>query len=344
MRWNKTFTVVGCHAEGEVGNVVTGGVGPIPGETVFEKMQHLERYNDGFRKLVLFEPRGAAVNNTNVLVPACHPDAAMGYIIMESTEYPVMSGSNTMCVATVLLETGMIPMEEPVTRMTLEAPAGLIQVECDCRDGKVERVRFVNQPAFVYHLATTIEVPGMGSLTVDITYGGMTFVMVDAEALGFDLVPSEARQLCEVGETIKAAAAEQIETVHPENPAIPGITNTTICGPLRETATGLAARNATVVRPGRLDRSPCGTGTSARLALLHAKGLIETGQEFIHESVIGSKFVSHVVETTKVGPYDAIIPSVSGRAWITHISQHGLDPADPFPEGYTLSDAWMKAI
>lgn len=344
MKWSRTFTVVGCHAEGEVGNVVTGGMGRIPGATVFEKMQHMERHNDGFRKLVLYEPRGAAVNNTNVLVPPCHPDADMGYIIMEATEYPAMSGSNTMCVATVLLETGMIEMVEPVTRLTLEAPGGLIDVECACHDGKVERVRFVNQPAFVYYLDAQIEVPGHGAVTVDVAYGGMTFVMADAERFGFDLVPAEARAMCELGETIKAAAAHQLETIHPENPEISGITNMCFLGPVSETDGGLTAKNATVVRPGRLDRSPCGTGTSARLAIMHARGEIETGQEFIHESVIGSKFISEVMSTTRIGDYDAVVPAVAGRCWITHMSQHGLDPSDPFPQGYTLSDAWMTAI
>lgn len=344
MKWSRTFTIVGCHAEGEVGNVVTGGMGPIPGATVFEKMQHMERHRDGFRKLVLYEPRGAAVNNTNILVPACHPDADMGYIIMEATEYPAMSGSNTMCVATVLLETGVLDMVEPVTSLTLESPGGLIQVECACRDGKVERVRFVNQPAFVYYLDAEIDVPEIGSVTVDIAYGGMTFAMVDAGRFGFDLVPGEARAICELGEKIKAAAAEQLETVHPVNPEIPGITNMCFLGPVSRDGDRLTARNATVVRPGRLDRSPCGTGTSARLAIMHARGQIETGQEFVHESVIGSKFLSEVVETARVGDYEAVIPAVSGRCWITHVSQHGLDPTDPFPEGYTLSDAWMQAI
>lgn len=304
----------------------------------------MERHLDGFRKLVLFEPRGAAVNNTNVLVPACDTEACMGYVIMESTEYPVMSGSNTICVATVLLETGMVPMQEPVTILTLEAPAGLIRVECHCRDGKVERVQFINQPAFVYHHDADLDVPGLGRLTVDICYGGMTFVMLDATQLDLRIEPSEARKLCELGERIKAVAAEEFDTVHPENPQIPGITNTTFCGPLVRSEEGVFSRNATVVRPGRLDRSPCGTGTSARLAVLHSKDLLQTGEIFTHESTIGSQFVSSVVDTTKVGAYDAIIPSVSGRAWITHISQHGLDPTDPFPEGYTVSDTWSPQL
>ncbi len=344
MRWSKTFTVVGCHCEGEIGNVVTGGVPPVRGNSVFEKMQYMEREIDDFRKLVLFEPRGMPNNNTNVLVPACHPDAAMGYVIMESTEYPAMSGSNTICVSTVLLETGILPMVEPVTELTLEAGAGLIKVKCDCRDGKVERVEFINQPAFAYHLDAPLHVPGLGELVVDVAYGGMTFVMVDAAALDVALVPAEGRKLCELGERIKAAAAAKFPAAHPENPSIKGITNMTICGPLTRNGDELHSQNATVVRPGRLDRSPCGTGTSARLSILHAKGVITEGEPFVHESVIGSKFLGRIVGKTRVGDYDAVIPAVSGRAWITHISQHGLDPSDPFPAGFTLSDTWQTAI
>ena len=340
MRWNKTFTVVDCHAGGESGQVVTGGVLGIPGKTVFDKRVHLQDHLDDLRKLILFEPRGAAHHNANVLVPS--DVAQMGYVIMESTEYPAMSGSNTMCVATVLLETGILPMEEPVTNLVLEAPAGIITVECHCRDGKVEQVRFVNQPAFCYRLDVPVKVDGLGEITVDISYGGMTYVLVDAADLGIELVASEARRLCELGMRIKRAAAEQITVTHPENPAIPGITMTEFTGALRRTAEGvLTSRNAVVVSPGRLDRSPCGTGTSARLAALHAKGLIETGEEFLHESVIGSVFSGSVVSTTTVGPYDAVVPTVAGTAWITGIYQMGLDPSDPFPQGFTLGDTWF---
>jgi proline racemase len=344
MKWNRTFTVVGCHCEGEVGNVVTGGMPQFHGDSVFEKMRDMERRYDRFRKLVLFEPRGMAVNNTNVLVPACDPKAAMGYIILESTEYPPMSGSNTICVATVLLETGILEMQEPVTRLTLEAPAGLIEVECQCRDGRVEQVTFTNQPAFAYHLDEPLHVPGLGELKVDVAYGGMTFVMVEAEALGLSLAPSEARHLCELGERIKARGAERFPAVHPLNSDIHTITNMQFVGPLILEGEAVRSRNATVVRPGRLDRSPCGTGTSARLAILHAKGQIETGQTFIHESVIGSRFTARVTARTRMGDYDAVVPSVAGRAWLTHISQHGLDPTDPFQQGFTLSDTWLKTV
>src|SRR5262245_1096044 len=233
MRWNKTVTVVDCHAEGESGQVLVGGVPPIPGDTVFDKRMYLQNHADDLRRMILFEPRGAVHHNANVLVQSNHPDAQMGYVILESTEYPAMSGSNTMCVATVLLETGILPMTEPTTELVLESPAGLITATCDCRDGKVERVRFVNQPAFCYHLDATVKVPDLGEIRVDIAYGGMTYVMVDAAALGFALEPSEARTLVELGQVIKRAAAEQIDVVHPENPEIPGITQVEFTGPLR---------------------------------------------------------------------------------------------------------------
>lgn len=344
MRWTRTLTVVDCHAEGENGRVVIGGVPPLPGDTVFDRRMYLQDQADDLRRLILLEPRGAPHHNANILVPSNHPEAQMGYVILESTEYPAMSGSNTICVATVLLETGILPMTEPTTELTLEAPAGLITVSCRCRDGKVEQVRFVNQPAFCYHLDASVDVPGLGELVVDIAYGGMTYVLVDAAGLGFDLQPSEARSLCELGQTIKRAAAEQIEVTHPENPEIPGITMVEFTGPLQRTEGVLQSRNAVVVSPGRLDRSPCGTGTSARLAVLHARGLVEVGETFVHESVIGTRFESSVVDTTTVGRYPAVVPSVAGQAWITGIYQMGLDPTDPFPRGFTVADTWLRQI
>jgi len=239
MRWNQTFTLVGCHAEGEVGNVITGGIGDVPGETIFEKKLHLERERDDIRRLVLQEPRGAVVHSANVVLPSNNPQAAFGYVIMESTEYPAMSGSNTICVATVLLETAMVAMVEPVTELVLEAPAGLIRLRCECRDGKVTSVRFTNQPAFVYHLGAKVEVEGLGTLTVDVAWGGMTYAIVDAREAGFALTPDEGRDLCVIGQKIKTAAAAQIEAVHPENPGFAGITQTAFTQPLRRDQHGV---------------------------------------------------------------------------------------------------------
>ncbi|MDV3128939.1 proline racemase family protein [Mycobacterium sp. 21AC1] len=342
MRWSRMVNVVKCHVGGEVNNVVTGGIGDVPGATVFEKMKFFRDHDDDLRKLLLHEPRGAVTHCVNYIVPASDPQARLGYVIAEATEYPAMSGSNTICVTTALLETGMIRMVEPVTEIVLEAPAGLIRIRCQCENGKVTSVEFENQPAFVYRLSVPLELEGHSTLTVDVAWGGMAYVLASAEELGLRLTPDEARDLCDLGERVKAAAAEQIPVVHPENPEFAGITQTEFVGPLRRTEGALTSRNAVVVSPGRLDRSPCGTGTSARLAVLNAKGLIGVGERFVHESVIGSRFDSRIDRMASVGPYDAVIPRISGQAFITEISQVGLDPADPFPTGYTLSDTWPQ--
>ncbi|SFO55823.1 proline racemase family protein [Actinomadura madurae] len=342
MRWDKVYNVVGCHAAGMVGDVVVGGVPSVPGETVFEKMQYFQRNLDHIRRTLMYEPR--TVSGLNFVVPAGDPEAAYGYIIAEPIEYVAMSGSNTLCVATVLLETGMVPMVEPVTELTLEAPAGLIRLRCECRDGKVTNVSFLNQPSFVYHHQAPVEVAGSGTIPVDVAWGGMTYAIVDAEALGFRLTEDEARDLVALGQRIKAAAAEQLPVVHPLEPRHHGITQTEFAGPLRMVDSVLTSRNAVVISPGVVDRSPCGTGTSARLALLHAQGELEIGQPFVHESILGTRFTAEVESTTTVGAYPAVSPRVGGQAWINSTMQVGVDPTDPFPEGYMLGDKFVDDI
>jgi proline racemase len=342
MRWSRSFTVVGAHAEGEVGKVVTGGVIDVPGQTMFDKKCWLEENADDLRRLLLFEPRGAAANNANIVLPSNHPEADMGFVILESTEYPPMSGSNTICVATVLLETGILPMREPETSFRLETPGGLVEVHCTCRDGKVTRVRFTNVPAFVMHLGQDVEVDGVGTVRVDVAYGGMIYVLVDAADLGFALTPDEARDICVMGERLKDAVNERLESVHPANPRIRGVSIAEFRGPLRRRGKRLSARNTVVVSPGRLDRSPCGTGTSARLAVMHARRQIRVGEWFDHESIIGTRFEARVIGTTRVGDRRAVVSTVAGQAWITSVGQYGLDPTDPFPAGHALSDTWMR--
>ena len=338
---NNLVDVVGCHAEGEVGNVVVGGIGDVPGQTMFDKRNYLQEHRDDLRRRLLQEPRGNVVRSTNIVLPSNNPAAAMGYVIMESTEYPAMSGSNTICVATVLLETGMVPMVEPVTQLTLESPAGLIDLECQCRDGKVTSVRFLNQPAFVYHLDAMIEVPGIGTLSVDVAWGGMAYVLVDAASCGFEIAPAEARDLCVVGQQIKTAAAEQLAAVHPVHPEFPGITQTEFTNPLQRVDGVLTARNAVIVSPGRIDRSACGTGTSARMAAMHARGHIQVGEHFVHQSILGTSFDGVIESLTTLGDVAAVVPSIAGQAWITDFTKVGVDPTDPFPAGFTLSDTWM---
>jgi len=337
VRAQRTLTVVGCHAGGEIGNVVVGGVLPPPGETVFEQMQALAR-DDSLRRLLLREPRGSVAVHANLIVPPTRDDCDAGYIIMEPTEYPAMSGSNTICVATVLLETGMVEMREPETTLRLEAPAGVVEVTARCRDGKCESVELANVPCFAERLDASLEVDGLGTLTVDVAFGGMWYAIADAHALGFALEPSEARELSSVGELVRVAAREQLPCAHPENPEIAGVSIVQIAEPWQ--GVGKTSRNAVVVAPGRLDRSATGTGLSARMAVLHARGSLRVGEGMTHASVLGTTFDGRVVAETTVGDRPAIVPAIRGSAWITGITQVLVDPTDPFPEGYLLSDTW----
>jgi proline racemase len=343
IRWQSsrpTLTVVGCHAGGEIGNVVVEGVEPPPGATVFEQMEHL-RADDSIRKLLLHEPRGSVAVHSNIVLPSLRADCEFGYVIMEPTEYAAMSGSNTICVATVLLETGMVEMREPVTTFRLEAPAGPIDITAGCRAGKVQWVELENVPCFADQLDALLEVDGLGTLTVDVAYGGMWYAIADARALGFELVPSEARDLSSVGSRIHAAAREQLRPVHPENPEIAGVSIVQIAEPWR--GVGQVTKNAVVVAPGRLDRSATGTGLSARLAALHAHGLMKVGETMTHASVIGSTFDGRIVREVEVAGRPAIVPAIRGSAWITGVTRVLVDPTDPFPEGYLLSDTWPGA-
>lgn len=343
MRWQKTLTVVGAHAEGEVGNVITGGITDVPGASMFEKKEYLEREADGIRRMLLFEPRGGPCHAVNVVLPPTLPEADVGFVIMEATKYPAMSGSNTICVATVVLETGIRPMIEPETRLVMEAPAGLVETRCRCRDGKVEEVRFTNLPAFVLSSGHALEIDGIGTVHLDIGYGGIFFAIVEAGDLGFAVTADEAHAMAQAGLAIRDACNAQIEAVHPADKRIRGVTNVLFAGPLERRQGRLRARNAVVCGNGRLDRSPCGTGTSARLALLHAKGLIGEGETLVHESPFGTYFSAEIVATTTIGDRGAVISTIAGQAWITGIMHYGLDPTDPLPEGHTPADVWFRS-
>jgi proline racemase len=339
MKWDRTVTVIGCHVGGENNDVIVGGVLPPPGATMFDKKVYLETKGDELRRWLLFEPRGKSALCINLVVPPTRSDCDAGFIIMEASDYPPMSGSNTICTTTVLLETGMLPMREPLTVLTLDTPAGPVRVEATCQDGKVVNVKFANVPCFATHLDANIEVEGLGSVPVDVAYGGAFFAIVDAPSLGFAVEPHEARDLVAIGNRIKAAAAEQCPVTHLENPGIHTITFTEFAMPFLGPDT--ISRNAVIVSPGRIDRSPCGTGTSARLAVLHARGRMAAGQAFVHESIIGSQFDAAIAGETTVGGKPAIVPTVAGQAWITGVFQHGFDPSDPFRGGFTLPDTWF---
>lgn len=351
MRVSKMIQAVDTHVCGEPGRVIVGGVLDVPGSTMFEKMTYLQSEADYLRLRMLREPRGYPAANCNLILPPTDPAADAGFVIMEQVEYPGMSGTNTIAVVTVLLETGMVEPIEPVTELNLESPAGLIAVRADVEGGKVKRVTFENVPSFAVHLDAEIDVPELGKVRVDVAYGGMFYVIADAESVGVSLTPDRASEIARVGEMIKAATVKQLEQpVHPLNPAIRGVTIGQLSG--AATAPGAHRKNAVIVSTGQLDwarpatwtgvldRSPCGTGTCAKMAALWAKGQLPLHQDFVHEGVLGTTFTGRLVRETRLGSINAVVPAISGTAWITGFAQYVVDPEDPFPQGFTVGDLW----
>ncbi len=339
MRSIKTLHVISAHAEGEVGDVIVGGVLPPPGDTIWAQSRWIAQ-DQTLRNFVLNEPRGGVFRHVNLLVPPKHPKAQAAWIIMEPEDTPPMSGSNAICVATVLLDGGLVPMTEPETHLTLEAPGGLVQVRAECRDGKAQRIFVENVPSFAAQLDQSVEVEGLGTLTVDTAYGGDSFVIVDAAALGLSLAEDEAHRIASLGVRITNAANAQLGFAHPDNPDWRHISFCLFAGPLRDGDGGLETTAAVAIQPGKVDRSPTGTALSARMAVLHARGVMHPGDRLTARSLIGSSFSGRIVDETTVGGTPAIHPEISGRGWITGIHQHMLDPSDPWPEGYRLSDTW----
>ncbi|RSL58992.1 hypothetical protein CEP54_007504 [Fusarium duplospermum] len=340
MRTLRYISIVGCHAEGEVGDVIVGGVRDVPGNTMYEKLVHCRDNEDSLRQLILNEPRGRSSMNTNLLLPPTDPRADAGLLIMESTEYAHMSGSNAMCTATVLLETGMVPMKEPVTELALDTAAGLVTVKAQCDAGKCKSVSVENVPSFVDTLDLQVDVPGLGIVSVDIAWGGMWYAFVKASDLGLKVESDNGAKLVELGERVKDYVKAKHTPIHPENDGIRGVTVISITEDLKEEEGCKTAMNTVVVSPGRLDRSPCGTGTCARMAVLHARGLLKVGEVFKHRSIIGTEFISHIRGTAQVGDRQAVLPTIQGRAWISSYKQIVLDPTDPFPEGFRVGDQW----
>ncbi|MCL7464636.1 proline racemase family protein [Phaeovulum sp. NW3] len=339
MRSTKTIHVISAHAEGEVGDVIVGGVTPPPGDTLWDQSRWIAR-DRRLRNFVLNEPRGGVFRHVNLLVPPKHPQADAAFIIMEPEDTPPMSGSNSICVATVLLDSGILPMTEPETLITLEAPGGLVRVRAECRNGKAERIFVQNLPSFAAQLDATLEVPGLGTLRVDTAYGGDSFVFVDAQALGFALTADEAHDIAKLGVKITNAATEQLGFHHPENPDWRHFSFCLFAGPVSRQGNELRTGAAVAIQPGKVDRSPTGTALSARMAVLHARGQMGPQDRLTAVSLIGSTFAGRILGTTMVGDRPAILPEISGRGWITGIHQNMLDPSDPWPEGYRLTDTW----
>lgn len=333
--------VVGCHAEGEVGDVIVGGIAVPPGNTVWEQSRWVA--SDGrLRQLILNEPRGGVFRHVNLLVPATDPAADIGFIIMEPEDTPPMSGSNSICVATVVVETGIVPMFEPITTVVLQAPGGLVEAKVECSDGKATRVTVRNVASFPVELDSRLVVDDIGELRVDTAFGGDSFVMVDAADLGIHLTSGNARRLAELGSRITRAANRQLTFAHPTTDW-DHFSFCQIAGPLTRDPDGtFTMTNAVAIEPGKLDRSPTGTGLSARMALLRSQGMMAVGDRLRMRSVIGSMFEGTIEADTTVGDRQAIVPLISGRAWQTGRFTYTVDAGDPWPLGYRLTDTWPE--
>lgn len=349
MAFKRTIHAVDTHA-GTPMRVITGGVPHIPGNSVYEKMKWLEKNDDQLRKLMLREPRGYPAHCCNIIVPPNHPEADAGYIIMEQIEYPVMSGGNTISVVTVLLEMGMLPMKEPVTELTLEAPAGLIRIKAQCKNGKVTGVTFKNVPAFAAHLDAVIDVPYLGKVKVDVGWGGMFYVIADVRQFkDLQLIPQHGAEIARISSMIRQAAIEQLPVAHPDYPGV-GITISQLSGPSDDPAadwknvvtmaSGDFSWDDKTTWTGALDRCPCGTGTCAKMATLHAKGELPLNQDFRHQSIIGNIYTGRLVEQARIGDHDAVVPTITGKSWIYGLNTLVLDHDDPFTEGFTVGDIW----
>jgi proline racemase len=333
MRSTRVLSAVDSHTEGMPTRVITGGVGVLPGASMAERRTWFAEHSDDLRTLLMYEPRGHASMSGAILQPPTLPEADFGVLFIEVSGLLPMCGHGTMGVATVLVETGMVPVVEPVTTIRLEVPAGLVVAEVAVRDGHAESVTLRMVPSFSLALDQTVDVPGWGSVGYDLAYGGNFYAVVDLDALGLPFDRAAKNQLLEAGLAIMAAINTAQPPVHPLRPDISGCHHVYLKAP---GSTAEHSRHAMAIHPGWFDRSPCGTGTSARMAQLHARGELALGADFVNESFIGSRFVGRLLEETMVGDLPAVVPSVTGRAWVTGTAQYLLDPTDPFPAGFLL--------
>ena len=340
MRWTKTVSMVEAHAEGEIGRVVTGGVIDVPGKTMRDKLRHINEVDDSLRRFLVFEPRGYAQMSTNLIFPPTRQDADVGFLILQGDKAHAMSGSNSICVVTVLLETGMLAMREPETVVRLDTAAGLVTATARCLNGKCESVTLEMNPSFADQLDVEVAVDGFGKVNVDIAYGGIFYALIDAAPLGLAIRPEVAKKLVEAGTAIHRAVNAQLTIQHPEIAEQKGISYTMFTG--HGTAGELLG--ATVLPPGRIDRSPCGTGNAARLAVAAARGEARPGDRFTARSIIGSRFEVAFERVTEVAGRKAIVPTITGRGWIHGLHQVGIDPSDPYPMGYSVADTWGDAF
>jgi proline racemase len=338
----KSIELVSVNCCGEVGDVIVNGVEPPQGSTVFEQAEFIKQ-DKKLWKYVLNEPRGGVFKHVNLIVPPKDPAADMGFIIMEPADVPPMSGSNSICVATVLLEKGIIPITNSTMNLTLEAPGGLINVEAKCNEQKVESVKITNFASFVLDFEKEIKVEGVGNLIVTTAYGGDGFVLVNSKDLGIEIKPDNADQIVTACSKIIKAANEQLGFSHPLVPNMNAISFCMLMDKSEVNADGIQqARNTVCIRPKKLDRSPCGTGTSARLAYMYLKKEINLHEKFISQSILDTTFECELVSEEEKDGTLCVVPEIKGQAWITGEQKLYLDDNNPFPNGYRLTDTWPK--
>lgn len=336
MQWKRTLQTVDVHCAGEIGRVITGGVLDIPGDSMAAKLAHINEADDSLRRWLCSEPRAAANHSFVLIPPACHPDADFGMIVLQNDQAHAMSGSNSMCAVTAILETGMMAMKEPETVVTLDTAAGLVKATAACKDGKVTGVSLDMPPSFVAISGGEVETSEWGRVSYDLCYGGVFYALVDVEQVGMTIEPENARALAEVGVTLRDQIAEQSDIAHPEIPEVHGLAYVMF----RSRDDDGAVRTCTTLKPARADRSPCGTGTNSTVAVLHAQGEIAPGDKITTRSIINGEFQAELTGKAHIGPYQGSRVRVTGQCWIYGMSQIGLDPSDPFPSGFILSDTW----
>lgn len=340
MRWKKTLQLVDVHCEGEIGKVITGGVVDIPGKTMLDKMNYINEVDDSLRRLVILEPRGCLQMSVNLLLPPTRPEAQAGFIVLQADKAHPMSGSNCICVVTALLELGMLPMQEPETRVVLDTPAGLVTAKAQCEDGRCLSVALDMVPSFVEQLDAPIETAEFGTIKADIAFGGVYYALVDVAQVGLSIAPENARELATLGVRLKEVINQQVQVQHPLFKEL----NDVAYVMFRNRVDARTYQTCTTLPPGRVDRSPCGTGSSANLATLAARGLVEVGDQLVSRSTINGEFQVQLLGRTEVAGKPAVLPRVEGRAWIYGIQQLGVDPDDPLSAGFMLSDTWGPAF
>lgn len=340
MRFDKTLEILLVHCQGESGNVLVGGAPEIPGATVLDKLNHLNDVDPSLRLFLTREPRAQVVHTTNLLLPPTRPDADAGFIVLQPDRAHPMSGSNCICVVTALMESGRIPMVEPETVVRLDTAAGLIIARARCENGRCVSVSLDNVPAFVQQLDAPVATPKWGTIKADIAFGGVFYAQIDVAQIGLRIVPEAARALAEAGTEIKSLLKEQVSVVHPEIPSLDEIAYVMF----RSYQPDGSVVTCTTLKPGRVDRSPCGTGSSANLAVLQARGELKVGDKRISRSIIGGEFTAEALGETTVGGRPAVVPRITGQAWVFGRQELRIDPADPFTTGFAMSDTWGPQV